>query len=75
MKSEVRTILKSTESSLKQQFETSLKATAKRSEDIRGKAAAKERQELEKVMAAQLSQVSPPCQGITVLCWWGAGYR
>lgn len=58
VRSELKSGLKGTESYLKQQFDSSLKASAKKSEEFRSKAAAKERQDLEKAIGAQLAQVS-----------------
>lgn len=57
VKSELCRALKATEASLTKQVEGSIKAANKRAEEERRKGSAKERAELEKVIAAQLGQV------------------
>jgi hypothetical protein len=49
------------------QFEAALKATAKRSEEERRKAATKERQDLERMMAEQLNKVG--CVSMLRVCF------
>ncbi|KAF8067359.1 Acsf3 [Scenedesmus sp. PABB004] len=58
----VKAALKGSEASLAKGVEASLKAQAKRAEEERRKAAAKERADLEKLLAAQLGQLSSALQ-------------
>eukprot|EP00775_Hariotina_reticulata_P011820 gene11820-11964_t len=62
VKAEMTRALKSSETAFGKQVDVAVKASAKKSEEERRKAAGKERQELEKVLALQLEKVAGSLQ-------------